>query len=664
MRSMGSSGGEATETSRLLGSGHKRVGNRWWWRCDVAVVACFLACLVLFEIFTMIVPFVYESQPPNPDWVNPVGDYKLPISAENDVRTPQQVLVSIGRPPPNGSIVVSWVTFDTITPGDLSTVAVYQLPPDSPVDLLQLPQGGSYAFDDDQAAAVVSVDMFTSAPVYFTDQLECPTVTRVMHAVEVPLLTAAGKLRSPVFRYSVTLRPAVSSGAKESSGASSSSSSSSRFTAAPSSTLPSARPIRYFTLKWYTGNERFAYERARARAAANDTLNGAASSKDNRTDDKSRPRRAPPAPSDDIYLVKTQQVKAEVAAEAEAAAGNLSNATGEAGAEQAPASDKQTPDATLLQPLTAALFGNMGTFSYHAEPRATCNQLLRQWAKAGDVDLFVHIGGMAHNLDDDCGRVGDAFMLDIEPFASRVPYMVGPGDHEMQKWELGSYNHYIHRYHGQKAASAAAKARSVRYYSFTAGLAHFVVLDADAWVHTINFGGAGEQSQWLIRDLARIDRSVTPWIVVMIHRAMYCGSRDPKECGVEARCIRSGCHGWAAPVGVEETLLTFGVDIVVAGHTRHYERSYPVARGAVTSQHYHNPTAPVHIQSGIAGGGNASFSEVPESFEAYRDLTMTPSVTRAVFHNSSHATLSQVTFEGRVTDEIVLVQHHHGEGHW
>ncbi|KAJ9462295.1 Purple acid phosphatase 21 [Diplonema papillatum] len=56
---------------------------------------------------------------------------------------------------------------------------------------------------------------------------------------------------------------------------------------------------------------------------------------------------------------------------------------------------------------------------------------------------------------------------------------------------------------------------------------------------------------------------------------------------------------------MEETLLTFGVDIVVAGHTRHYERSYHVARGAVTSQHYHNPTAPVHIQSGIAGGGNA-----------------------------------------------------------
>ena len=38
---------------------------------------------------------------------------------------------------------------------------------------------------------------------------------------------------------------------------------------------------------------------------------------------------------------------------------------------------------------------------------------------------------IGYNLDDDCGAVGDAFMYDIEPSASAVPWMFGPGNHEV-----------------------------------------------------------------------------------------------------------------------------------------------------------------------------------------------------------------------------------------
>ena len=44
--------------------------------------------------------------------------------------------------------------------------------------------------------------------------------------------------------------------------------------------------------------------------------------------------------------------------------------------------------------------------------------------------LVVHLGDFAYDLDDDDGRMGDAFFRQIEPIAASVPYQVCPGNHE------------------------------------------------------------------------------------------------------------------------------------------------------------------------------------------------------------------------------------------
>ena len=47
-----------------------------------------------------------------------------------------------------------------------------------------------------------------------------------------------------------------------------------------------------------------------------------------------------------------------------------------------------------------------------------------------DYQTVLHAGDLAYNMETDEGRVGDRFMEQIEPVASRVPYMVSPGNHE------------------------------------------------------------------------------------------------------------------------------------------------------------------------------------------------------------------------------------------
>lgn len=56
--------------------------------------------------------------------------------------------------------------------------------------------------------------------------------------------------------------------------------------------------------------------------------------------------------------------------------------------------------------------------------------LLQQEALEDKLDLVLHVGDMAYNLDTDDGRVGDTWMNNVMPIATRIPYMTGLGNHE------------------------------------------------------------------------------------------------------------------------------------------------------------------------------------------------------------------------------------------
>ncbi|KAF7193734.1 Acid phosphatase [Pseudocercospora fuligena] len=171
------------------------------------------------------------------------------------------------------------------------------------------------------------------------------------------------------------------------------------------------------------------------------------------------------------------------------------------------------------------------------------------------------------------------------------------------------------------------------WYSFDYGMAHFIALDGETdfayspeWPFVRDIKGdetlptesetfvtdsgpfgkidnkdwknneAYEQYQWLKKDLAKIDRTKTPWVIAMSHRPMY-----SSEVSSYQKNIR---NAW------QSLLIDAGVDAYMAGHIHWYERMWPITmNGTVDSMSIKNNhtymTNPgvsmTHLTNGMAG---------------------------------------------------------------
>ncbi|XWS31274.1 hypothetical protein CRYUN_Cryun23aG0063200 [Craigia yunnanensis] len=165
----------------------------------------------------------------------------------------------------------------------------------------------------------------------------------------------------------------------------------------------------------------------------------------------------------------------------------------------------------------------------------------------------------------------------MQNLISKTPIMVVEGNHEIEE-QAG--NQRFVAYSSRFAfPSKESKSSSTFYYSFNAGGIHFIMLGA-----YIAYSKSAEQYKWLERDLANIDRSMTPWLVAAWHAPWYSSYKAHYK---EAECMR---------VEMEELLYSYGVDIVFNGHVHAYERSNRVYNYTL------DPCGLVHII--IGDGGN------------------------------------------------------------
>ena len=142
------------------------------------------------------------------------------------------------------------------------------------------------------------------------------------------------------------------------------------------------------------------------------------------------------------------------------------------------------------------------------------------------------------------------------------------------------------------------------WYSFDAGRIHFVMLSSEVY-HMSPFSLAGgtievsapAQKAWLERDLARVDRRATPWLVAVYHRPFYCSNDDGDECS----SIPLNWPTNPLRVDLEPLFMASGVDLCVEAHEHSVEMIYPLENGRVRQRNFTNPTAPVHLVTGTAG---------------------------------------------------------------
>ncbi|GFY99382.1 purple acid phosphatase 15 [Actinidia rufa] len=165
----------------------------------------------------------------------------------------------------------------------------------------------------------------------------------------------------------------------------------------------------------------------------------------------------------------------------------------------------------------------------------------------------------------------------MQNLVSKVPIMVVEGNHEIEEQvQNQTFVAYSSRFAFPSKESGSL---STFYYSFNSGGIHFIMLGA-----YIAYNKTADQYKWLERNLANVDRSITPWLVAAWHPPWYSSYQAHYR---EAECMR---------VAMEELLYSYGVDIVFTGHVHAYERSNRVYNYAL------DPCGPVHIT--VGDGGN------------------------------------------------------------
>ena len=189
------------------------------------------------------------------------------------------------------------------------------------------------------------------------------------------------------------------------------------------------------------------------------------------------------------------------------------------------------------------------------------------------------------NASDQPVATWSSYFASISRSARHRPWMPAPGNHENEVGN-GSHGYVSFQTRFELPANGCPAFRGM-WYAFTAGPVRVLVLSNDDVCyqdagfsgyrrdHVPGYGAGGfdpyvrgysggVQRRWLERELAAArEREDVDWIVVCMHQVAM-----------------SSAHFNGADLGIREQWLplfdAYGVDLVLAGHEHHFERSFPV----------------------------------------------------------------------------------------
>lgn len=309
-------------------------------------------------------------------------------------------------------------------------------------------------------------------------------------------------------------------------------------------------------------------------------------------------------------------------------------------------------------PFTFAVYGDMGTYvpeEGQGEASPTVN-LLTKDVQNVKIDGVLHVGDMAYNLADNGGHTATTFMNQIQPIASRVPYMVCPGNHEGGTTFAGDFKHYYRRFDMPKKEDSQNN-----YYSFDVGYAHIISFSSEAYFW--QYWNVERQFRFLEKDLQSVNRTKTPFVITMAHRPMYCSNTDDHDdCTKVNSTMRRGFLASKSHDGLfalEPLFKKYNVDLAFWAHEHTYERFFPMYENQVVNSTsdptdpYHNAAATVHIVAGASGGreGHDGFNATGRMGSAYRDVRY--GYGRLRIENATHLHWEEVEDgAGEIIDEF------------
>lgn len=222
----------------------------------------------------------------------------------------------------------------------------------------------------------------------------------------------------------------------------------------------------------------------------------------------------------------------------------------------------------------------------------------------------------------------------VEPLIARMPWMISSGNHEAERPcqpDVSEFVAYQTRFRMPYERDNHLQRRNL-YYGFRVGLVHFIILTPYVDSTTTSL-----QYEWLLQEFQRVDRSVTPWLVVIMHGPWY--NSNTAHQGLEPHM--------AMKKNMEDILYRNKVDVVIAGHVHAYERSHPVYKEKVMED------APVYMVLGDAGnreGLAPTYFDPQPEWSAFRQADYGFSLLNVM--NRTHASMQW--FEDQAEGDAVL----------
>ena len=233
---------------------------------------------------------------------------------------------------------------------------------------------------------------------------------------------------------------------------------------------------------------------------------------------------------------------------------------------------------------TRLTFGVIGDIGQTIHSISTVTHLINE----RNISMILHAGDLSYA---DCDQtLWDSYGEMIEPLAAYTPWMVCPGNHEIEfngTDYTNLFTAFEHRYRmpyfkpasfGDVIIKSSVNPKTGMpyctpsifqteynfgnsFFSFDNGLAHIIYLNPYTNSSITSF-----QYKWLLDNLREIDRKATPWIIVVMHCPWYSSNTnhyaDPQT--VQMR------------ESMEELFYKYNVNLVFNGHVHDYERTYPV----------------------------------------------------------------------------------------
>ena len=217
---------------------------------------------------------------------------------------------------------------------------------------------------------------------------------------------------------------------------------------------------------------------------------------------------------------------------------------------------------------------------------------------------ILHIGDISYSRG--YGYLNEYFFQQIEPFSSRFPYQVSAGNHEIcytgQPWHPSWHScgtdsggeagiPYYKRWEmpqdfcpSTTPHDCITSSQTQEYqkngmrniaYSYDVNSVHFIVFSLEH-----DFLETSAQYQFIERDLQRVDRTKTPWVIMAAHRPPYCTNQGcvitpniPADQDPYVNMDLIQRHLF------QPLMVKYGVDIGLWGHVHQYERFKPMGLG-------------------------------------------------------------------------------------